>query len=500
MSVKSVAKTYCPIFLIPALKRIEASPNGTRLARGIFWSITGSFISRGMMLCSTVLVARILGKTVYGELGMIQSTVEMFGVFAGFGMGLTATKHVAEFRQSDPERAGRIIGLSGFVAIGAGGLMALVLWIFAPWLAEETINAPHLSGVIRIGSIILYISALIGAQTGALAGFEAFKTIAHVNLFVGLISFPLLVLGSRFWGLTGAVWAMAINRFIHWLLNHIALRGESRRFCVPFSFQNSSLEMPILWRFALPTTLAGLMVGPVNWVCRAILTNHPNGYEEIGVLTAALVFQGLLMSISNMLSAPLLSMVSHAGENISIKLTAVNILSTWILGVIIAIPFLCLPEVASLVFGKDFATNRFHVTFLVVVFYTCILTFRSGLYRVLVSRSLNWLGLVNNIVWAAILIPLAWYLSSWGAVGLSISFGIAYAGCSVIFVPLYVKYGKVSKQLFCSKEVVMIWIVLCGILILSIMKISILIRILIIPTAYFVMFFAFRALWNQSKQ
>ena len=57
---------------------------------------------------------------------MIQSTVGMFGVFAGFGLGLTATKHVAEFRQSDPDRAGRIIGLSGLFAIGPGGLMLAV--------------------------------------------------------------------------------------------------------------------------------------------------------------------------------------------------------------------------------------------------------------------------------------------------------------------------------------------------------------------------------------
>ena len=53
---------------------------------------------------------------------MIQSTVGMFGVFAGFGLGLTATKHVAEFRQSDPERDGLIIGLSALIAIGTGGL------------------------------------------------------------------------------------------------------------------------------------------------------------------------------------------------------------------------------------------------------------------------------------------------------------------------------------------------------------------------------------------
>jgi hypothetical protein len=115
ISLRNTLYGVCPRLLRPYWDRVEASDIGTRLSRGIFWSMAGSVISRGLMLCATVLVARMLGKTVYGELGMIQSTVGMFGVFAGFGLGLTATKHVAEFRQSDPERAGRIIGLSGYV-------------------------------------------------------------------------------------------------------------------------------------------------------------------------------------------------------------------------------------------------------------------------------------------------------------------------------------------------------------------------------------------------
>ena len=62
----------------------------------MFWTFAGTVISRGLMFVATVAVARILGKTAYGELGMIQSTVGMFSVFAGFGLGLTATKYVAE--------------------------------------------------------------------------------------------------------------------------------------------------------------------------------------------------------------------------------------------------------------------------------------------------------------------------------------------------------------------------------------------------------------------
>ena len=472
MSLKKLAYTCSPSAIHPFYRRIESSKVGSRLAHGVFWSMAGSVISRGLMLCATVLVARMLGKTVYGELGMIQSTVGMFGVFAGFGLGLTATKHVAEFRQSDPERAGRIVGISGLFAMGTGGLMALGLLIFAPWLAESTISAPHLTGVLRIGALILFVNALNGAQTGALAGFEAFKTIAYVNLFVGLISFPILVCGAYFGGLTGAVWALAVNLCINWLLNHIALRKEARRYRIPFTFKNCCQELPLLWNFALPATLSGVMVGPANWVCRALLTNQPNGYDEIGILTAALVFQGLLMFVGGMLGAPLLSMVSNAGVNVSEKMGVVNMLSSWFLGVIIAIPLLCFPELPQFVFGSDYATRSFQITFSLVVFCTAIMMFKQGLARVLAANSLLWWGFFSNTLWAVFLLGSSVFLVRWGAPGLAASLTIAYIMNTVVFLPLYYSRNLVPKGTLFSLESGLIWLVLVVLVFLNIADIS----------------------------
>ena len=449
---------------------------GYRLAKGVFWSMAGAVISRGLMLAATILVARMLGKTGFGELGIIQSTVGMFGVFAGFGLGLTATKHVAEFRLSDPDRAGRIIGLSGLFAMLTGGLMALGLFVFAPWLAEHTINAPHLAGVLRIGALILFINALNGAQTGALAGFEAFKTIAHVNLFVGLISFPILVCGAWFGGLTGAVWALAINLGVNWSLNHIALRKEVRRFRIPFTFRNCRREWSILWKFSLPAVLAGVMVGPANWTCRALLTNQPNGYDEMGILTAALVFQVLLLFVSGMLAAPLLSMVSNAGPKISDKLGTINILSSWILGVIVAIPLLCFPEMAQVIFGNDYDTHSFKVTFSLVIFCSCIMTFKEGLTRIMVANNILWWGFFSNTFWAIILIVSTVFFVRWGAPGLAVSFVIAYILQTVVLFPLYYSRNLVPKGTLLSIESASIWFILAGLVFLNIIDATLLFR------------------------
>ncbi len=316
LSVKQTVYDYCPSALKPVLDQVVSSEIGYRLAKGVFWSMAGAVISRGMMLAATVFVARMLGKTVFGELGMIHSTVGMFGVFAGFGLGLTATKHVAEFRQSDPARAGRIIGLSGVFAMVTGGLMALGLFVFAPWLAEHTINATHLSGVLRIGALILFINALNGAQTGALAGFEAFKTIAHVNLFVGLVSFPILISGAYFGGLTGTVWALTINLGVNWLLNHVALRKEARRYNVPFTFRDCSRERSVLWTFSLPAAISSSLVVPVTWACSALLVNQPDGYSEMGIFSAANQWYVMMLFIPSILGSVMLPILSERlGQN-----------------------------------------------------------------------------------------------------------------------------------------------------------------------------------------
>ena len=472
MSVKSLVSVFCPPFLRPVFNHIERSPIGYRLAKGVFWSMAGAVISRGLMLAASVLVARMLGKTGFGELGMIRSTVGMFGVFAGFGLGLTATKHVAEFRQSDPDRAGRIIGLSWLFAMLTGGLMALGLFIFAPWLAEHTINAPHLTGVLRIGALILFINALNGAQTGALAGFEAFKTIAYVNLFVGLFSFPILVGGAYFGGLTGAVWALTINLGVNWLLNHLALRKEACRHNVPFTFRNCSRECSVLWSFSLPAALSSTLAGPVRWACFAMLVNQPEGYGEMGIFTAALAFQVLLLFVGGILNAPLLSMLSNASPNTTDKIGTVNILSSWILGVIAAMPLLCFPEIAQMIFGRDYQNYTFKVTFSIVVFYTCIMMFKQGLARTLAANNLLWWGFFSNAFWAIILILSALFSVRWGATGLAASFCIAYIVNTLILVPLYYSRKLVPTGTLISIESALIWFILVTLVFLNIANVT----------------------------
>lgn len=430
ITIKKAIHACCPAFLEQTLSKIETSEIGYRIAKGAFWSLAGAVISRALMLMASIVVARILGKTGFGELGIIQATVGMFGVFAGFGLGLTATKHVAEFRQADPERAGRIIGLSGLVAMATGGLMALGLYILAPWLATHTINAPHLASVLRIGVLILFISALNGAQTGALSGFEAFKTIAYINLFVGLISFPILVLGTYLGGLNGAVWALGINLCFNWLLNHLSLRKEAQRYKVPFALWKCTRELPILWRFSLPAMLSGILVAPVHWACGTLLVNQINGYNEMGVFNAAKQWQLAILFIPGIFGQVILPLLSNLNmestESQYQKVLKYNLFFNTGISFIIIIPLFFMAKSIMSAYGPGFETG-FNVL-RILALTASLISLNNIVGQVIASKSKMWAGLVFNAMWAIALLSLTWIFinTGFGAIGLAYAMFIAY--------------------------------------------------------------------------
>ena len=139
--LRAAIDAACPPILRGFKARLEASPLATRLIRGTFWSLIGTVLSRSLGLLASIFVARMIGKVGMGELGIVQSTVGMFSTLAGLGLGLTATKHVAEHRVGNPVRVGETIGLLSLISWGSGLGMTLVILFLSPWLARHTLAA-----------------------------------------------------------------------------------------------------------------------------------------------------------------------------------------------------------------------------------------------------------------------------------------------------------------------------------------------------------------------
>lgn len=431
MSVKTAVMSVSPYWLRQYAERIEASPLGHRLANGVFWSLAGAVISRGLTLVSSIIAARILGKEAFGELGIIQSTIGMFGIFAGFGLGMTATKYVAEFRNSDPEKTGRILTLSNVVSALSSGVMGLVLFFCASWLATHTLAAPHLSKLLRIGAGLLFLSGLNGAQTGALAGFEAFKTIAKINLYSGFASFPLIVGGVCIGGIEGAVWGLVGSIGVNWILNHFALKKEARLSGVPLSSNKWLRELPVIWHFSFPAVLGSILLAPVNWACGALLVNHQSdGYGEMGIFNAARQWQLAILFIPGILGQvvlPLLSNLSAKSEVLQYrKILKFNILLNGGIALIVVIPLVFFASHIMTVYGPGF--ERGPNVLRVLALSAVLVAVNNVIGQGIASKNKMWTGFVFNALWAMILLITTWMFIrlGFGAIGLAYSTFLAY--------------------------------------------------------------------------
>ncbi|WP_052263353.1 oligosaccharide flippase family protein [Geobacter pickeringii] len=439
--MKTMILRYLPPPFLPLVQRIEASSIASRLAHGTFWSLVGTVFARGLSVLASIVVARQLGREEFGALGIIQSTVLNISIFVSYALGMTATKHIAEFRSGDPEKAGRILSLSGFTAAFAGAVLAGSLAVGAPILAERTLAAPQLTGLLRVGSLYLFLTALNGAQTGALAGFEAFRSIARMNLIVGIVTFVCMVGGVVASGLAGAVWGLVASTAVGWLVGHRAVRREAVRFGVPLSWHGICREMPILKSFSLPAILASALYGPVGWVCSAMLVNEHNGYAQMGVFNATNQWFAMVMFLPGLLGQVILPMLAESSGAGNGRRSLRIIQLTFLANAIVVVPLVLLASLVSpwlmSLYGADFGSEW---PVLVLSLVTAgILAVQTPLSQAFNAEGRVWTAFFLNLGWAAAFIVLNVLMIKWGARGLVSARLLAYLLQMLFMVLLFIR-------------------------------------------------------------
>jgi O-antigen/teichoic acid export membrane protein len=397
------------------------------MARGVFWSVVGTVISRLLALAAGIVAAHILGKVAFGELGIIQSTLSMFGTFATFGVGLTATKHVAEYRKSDPERAGRVIAISYLVALLSGCAIALLMVVAAPLVATRSLGAPHLAGMVALSSAALLFLVLNEAQIGALSGLEAFRRRSAIQIYGGILAFPISLAGVYFFGLTGAVCAFGVTGAVLVALNAWGIRREATLAGIPIHWRGIRSEMGLVWRFNLPTLLCGSVYVPSMWLANLIMVNGPDGYAQMGLFSAADRWRTAVMFLPALLGGVALPMLSSlAGDSNAgqfRKLLRANVAISSLLSLLAAVPIAALAPWIMRSYGSDFTEGKWVLVIL------CGTAVMHAAYWVigqsLVSKGRVWTIFRMNLGWAILLLVTIWFLRHHGAIGLATAYLVA---------------------------------------------------------------------------
>lgn len=387
-------------------ERVTASPLGRRLAHGTFWMVAGTATSRLMGLATSILLARILGKIRFGELGTIQGTVGLFGALVGVGVSTTATKYVAEYREAQPERCGRIVGFLLSAAVVSGVVASLGLLCFGDWLAVHTLAAPQLAPMLRMGALLVIFGSLQGAYLGALAGFEAFREVCGVTWISSLAAVPLAVAGALWLGLAGAVWALVLQALLACILGHAAVLKRTASAGVRLSMRLPRHDWPMLWSFMLPAFLATLCSTPAAWFARTLLVNQAGGYAQAGLVSAANQWMNLVYFLPWTMGGvlvPIFANLYSSGQRAGfLKLLRHNILINACVAAAVATPLALLCQLILRLYGPAFSDGA--AIFVCSMIAAVLTALNNLLSRTIQSTGRAWTDLACNGVWAVTVI------------------------------------------------------------------------------------------------
>jgi O-antigen/teichoic acid export membrane protein len=413
-----------------------------RAVRGVVWSTLGSVVAQGGTFLSSVVLARVIGKQLFGQFALIQSTAIALTSLASLGLGVTATKYVSEYRDSQPEKAGRIIGLSSMVALITSLCSSLGLVVFAALLLPDRTLIPEL----RLSAMYVFFITINGYQIGALAGLEAFQKVATINLMYG----PVAVLSTwalaSWLGLRGAVLAQGFCSLLLWVQYQAALTSDCRAASIRIFYRGIWREHSALIRFAIPATLSGISGSLAIWWCNLMLTRS-SGYSELAIFSAANNLRLMVMFLPALVArvtAPILNNLLVNGNLLAYRRTfweaiALNGGIALILATVLAV---AAPQILGL-FGKDFVGSAGLIWLLLSS--VVIEVVACNLYQAIFTSGSLWRQAGINALWTIVLVTCSLFaIPRYGAAGLAGAYLAAWCGSAVLYGGVALRSGRTS--------------------------------------------------------
>lgn len=400
-----------------------------RLLHGAFWSVFGAFFSSGINLFGMLLIARLLGKSDYGEVVAVQSTLGAAGVLAGFGIGSTATRYTATLRSANPAKMLDIIGLcqSTVIVFGVGTAASLVL--FSSYIAGALFSAPQLAPLIDLAALSVLFTALDSFQKCVLMGLEAMKRIAKGTLIANLLGVTALVVLADLFGVRGAVAGVVFNAFVQFVVSRRQLSAELRdvgrlRFGIKFPVE----ERHVLWRYSFPALLSAVMVTPAHWIAQGVLARGERGLAEVAVLGIAMQWFNLILFIPNTAGRVVLPVLSERiaadGAGDSRKILKWAALANGVVALPVAIFGVIFSGHILDLYGSQYRGYDLAIVFSVLT--ASVLAVISPVGNLIAASGQMWTGVAMNALWSAVYMSGVFLMAGYGATGVMAALCFAY--------------------------------------------------------------------------
>lgn len=416
----------------------------------LVWNIVRWGASQGATFVMNVVSARALGREAFGAFGILQTSLQTFAQVASFSTASTATKYVAEYRHSDPRRAGRIARLCGLLMSASGLVVASAVVLLARQIASRVFGAPDLHLQVALLGVGAFFTVSCLYHGGVLAGLHRFDQLA----FASLIAAPLFVIGGAAcafqFGLTGAVSALVGNAVVAWGLTKWFAGRETTRLGMVSGRRESLQEASIIHRFALPGAITGLTAMPAIWIASSVLVRQPHGLGEMALFSASNSFRSIVLFVPGVLSGTALPSLNDAkGRNDatafktiywSTLMLTLGVTATAAVAIALSGPIL-LP-----LYGKDFGKGAATLAILMAA------TVLDGMFGITMaafqSTARMWTFLLAVVLPRDITLVVAAYLlaPSWGAAGLASAYALGASVAAAALALLTWQSGVLSGR------------------------------------------------------
>jgi O-antigen/teichoic acid export membrane protein len=400
------------------------------MAHGIAWNVAGGVLMQAGTFLTSLVVARILGRQAFGRFALVQSTMVALTALAGLGLGVTATKYLSQYRGTDPERAGRILGLSSAIAATAAFCLCLAIGVFAPLLHGHIAAAD-----LRISTVYIFFMTLNGYQAGALAGLEAFRRIVRIGLWCAPVSVALHAILAWGLGIQGALLAQGISAAFLWLSYHLALVAEGRRFGIAVRYRDAWRERAAMLQFSIPATLSGITGSIAIWWCNNALVKSSD-YAALGMFAAASTLRMVVLFVPSMITrvtSPLLNSLRANGDIAGYKrifwgAIACNGGIAAALAVFLSLAGRHIPRL----FGKEFVAPPLLMAVLLASGF--VEAVATSLYQALFTRPTLWWQVGACVLWSGVLVAISnLAIPVYGASGLAFAYLIAWCASGILY-------------------------------------------------------------------
>lgn len=272
---------------------------------GLVWTFMDTFFVSGLSFVAMIYIARILGPTEFGLIGMIS-------VFIGIGTSMVDSGLSSSIiRTKDADN--RDFSTVFYLNLGMSSMVFAIMFISAPFIAKF-FSQPILTGVVRLYCFSFIISAFSAIQLAQLNREMEFKKIAKYNapgtlagIIVGIF---LSLIGYGVWSI---VWMQLTKQLVQSLILWIS---SSWKPTLCFSKEKMKYHYGFGYKLMLSGLLNTVFENSYNIVIGRFFT-----VQSVGFFERARSFNNYpvttLTGIIGKVTYPLLSKIQGEQERIS---------------------------------------------------------------------------------------------------------------------------------------------------------------------------------------